>query len=204
MVTTVEFLQILSSAEIGMLRAPLNPFALTAKEFLGFAVEDSEIDTIHSKVNTLSNVKRTIDCRIEELLYCYCLYKKSSHHMWNIPTKLQILNQIGILAPRILRKINALRNRLEHQFEKPSFEEIEDAVDVAQLFIGATENLCFAIMELHVGSVVEPDCIIVIKRDKDEIELQTDSQKQILKIGIQDDWIAVAEILVKKRKSWLP
>jgi len=204
MVATIELLQILSTAEIKILRELLNPFALTAKEFLGFAVEDSEINTIHGKVNTLGNVKRAIDCRIEELLYCYCLHKKSSHHKWNIPTKLQILNQIGILAPRILRKINTLRNRLEHQFEKPSFEEIEDAVDVTQLFIGATENLCYAIMELCVGTVFEPDCIIVIKRNKGEIELQKDSQKQILKIGNQDDWIAIAEILVKKRKAWGP
>jgi hypothetical protein len=143
-----------------------------SKKFLSFAVKDSKMDTIHGKLNALSNAKRAIDCRIEELLYCYCLHKKSNHDKWDMPTKLQILERIGILAPQILRKINTLRNRLEHQFEKPSFEKVEDAIDITQLFIEATENRCCAIMELYVHSVSEPDYVIVIERDKGRIKLQ--------------------------------
>jgi hypothetical protein len=202
METITELLEVLPNASITITRGHLNPYELTAKEFLSFAVEDSKMDTIHGKVNALSNAKRAIDCRIEELLYCYCLHKKSRHDKWDIPTKLQILKRIGILAPQILRKINKLRNRLEHQFEKPSFEKVEDAIDVVQLFIEATENPCWAIMELHTGKVSEPDCVIKIQRDKHFIELQKGSRKKTLEIGTQDDWITIAKLLVAKRKEW--
>jgi hypothetical protein len=54
---------------------------------------------------------------------------------WNIPKKLDFISQSGLLAPRILRKITGLRNRLEHEFAPPSKHQVEDALDVAMLFV---------------------------------------------------------------------
>lgn len=203
MLTATELVQILSKGKgvksfgCGINQATVKPFELSARDFLSFAVEDLKIDSVHGKVNTLSNIKRAIDCRIEELLYCYCLHRKSKHHNWDIPKKLEILTEIGILAPRILRRISTLRNRLEHQFEKPCFEKVEDAVDVGQLFLEATEKLSYPITSLNKGA----NFWINFKRDKDEIELQDGSLKQTLKIGAEDDWLIIAKLLVTKRKD---
>jgi hypothetical protein len=41
------------------------------------------------------------------------------------------------VAPRILNKIVRLRNMLEHEFHLPKKTEVEDAVDVATLFLEA-------------------------------------------------------------------
>ncbi|MEA2075447.1 MAG: hypothetical protein U9O85_06905 [Euryarchaeota archaeon] len=47
----------------------------------------------------------------------------------------------GIIAPQILKKINDKRNLLEHEFKKPSLEQVEDALDVATLFISYASSL---------------------------------------------------------------
>ena len=173
------------------------PFDFSAKDFLSFAFEDVKDRSVRGTVNTLSNVKRAIDCRIEELLFCYCLHVKSKQEHWDIPKKLEILAEIDILAPRILRKISTLRNRLEHQFKEPHLETVEDAVDIGELFLGATEKLCCPITYLNKGA----DFWIRFKRNENEIELQDGSLKRTLKIGAKDDWIVIAKLLVTKRKQ---
>ena len=200
---TTELIQILSKGRgvkgfgCGVNGATAKPFDFCAKNFLSFAFEDLKDDSVRGTVNTLSNVKRAIDCRIEELLFCYCLQVKSKRERWDIPKKINVLAEIGILAPRILRRISSLRNRLEHQFEKPHFEKVEDAVDVAELFLEATEKLCCPITHLNKGA----NFWIKFKRNENEIELQDGSLKRTLKIGSEDDWLAIAKFLVAKRKD---
>ena len=177
--------------------ATVKPFDFSAKDFLSFAFEDLKNSSHRGIVNTLSNVKRSIDCRIEELLFCYCLQVKSKREHWDIPKKLEILAEIGILAPKILRRISTLRNRLEHQFEKPHLEKVEDAVDVGELFLEATEKLCCPIANLNKGA----NFLITFRRYENEIELQDGSLKRALKIGSEDDWLTIAKLLVAKRKD---
>ena len=59
---------------------------------------------------------------------------------WKFPSKMKELNQVGVVAPRILRKINKTRNLLEHEYTLPSKEKVEDAMDVAILFITYTNR----------------------------------------------------------------
>jgi hypothetical protein len=58
---------------------------------------------------------------------------------WNIPRKLDFISQGGVVAPRTLRKVNALRNCLEHDYATPSRQEVEDALDIATLFVSYGE-----------------------------------------------------------------
>jgi len=203
MLSAIELIQILSKGRglrgFGCVvhQATVKPFELSAKDFLGFADKDSKIRSFRGEVNALSNVKRAIDCRIEELLWCYCLHKKSKQDNWNIPTKLEVLGKIGILAPRVLRRISNSRNFLEHEFKKPASNKVDDAVDVGALFLEATEKLCYPITHLNKGA----DFLIRFERDKNQVELQDGSLKQTMKIGAEDDWLEIARLLVTKRKS---
>lgn len=60
---------------------------------------------------------------------------------WNFPNKIKFMQKGGIIAPQILKKINDKRNLLEHEFKKPSLEQVEDALDVATLFISYASSL---------------------------------------------------------------
>ncbi len=109
---------------------------VTPKEYLEFADKDLLVNGNHGLVNSLSNAKRAIDCQITNLLSVLGL--KTSG---NIHTKIQRIEDIGILAPRIIKKVNKIRNLLEHEFYKPTNDEAEDAVDIATLFVEATDKV---------------------------------------------------------------
>ncbi len=112
-------------------------------QFFKFAENDLNSKYEHNLINSLSNIKRAIDCQMDTLLFAFGLYKKSKKEEWNFPRKLEVLNNLGIITPRILGKINQKRNFLEHEYRKPTKEEVEDALDVAALFLAYTQKfLC--------------------------------------------------------------
>jgi hypothetical protein len=49
------------------------------------------------------------------------------------------ISESGFLAPKILHRVNRIRNRLEHEFALPSKQHVEDALDVAMLFVSYGE-----------------------------------------------------------------
>lgn len=117
-------------------RATKRKAFLDPRDFLKFAMEDSLApDRERSRVNCLSNCKRAIDAQIDRLIRRLGFLPLARKQRWNIPKKLDFISQSGLLAPRILRNINRLRNRLEHEFAPPSRRQVEDALDVAMLFV---------------------------------------------------------------------
>jgi hypothetical protein len=118
-------------------------FEITPENFLTFAETDFKKDNKHGHVNALSNAKRAIDCQTDKVLACFGIsYKKKP-----FPEKQDILSKIGIIAPRILRKVVNKRNELEHRYKCPNKSEIEDAIDIAALFIDATNRTLNSFLE---------------------------------------------------------
>lgn len=115
-------------------------FDILPQEFLKYAEIDLTLNHDHKFINALSNSKRALDCQLDLLLLSFGFYKISQKKMWGFPTKLDIIEKIGLLAPRILRKINKQRNLLEHQFVKPTQEQVEDMLDISMLFIASTDK----------------------------------------------------------------
>ena len=109
---------------------------VTPKEYLEFADKDLLLADTHGLVNALSNAKRAINCQITSLLTVLGLQNTG-----DLQTKFQRFQDIGILASRVSKKINKLESLLENQFSKPSLEDAEDAIDIATLFIEATDKV---------------------------------------------------------------
>ncbi|MGN7760513.1 hypothetical protein [Paenibacillus sp. 22594] len=117
------------------------PFDVTPNEYLTFAELDIDLNKEkHSLINALSNAKRAIDCQIDSLLVAFQLYDLAKKKNWNIPKKIEIIKSLGILAPRILNKINSVRNIVEHEFMVPDEEQVVDFVDIVALFLVSTER----------------------------------------------------------------
>jgi hypothetical protein len=53
--------------------------------------------------------------------------------------KLEFISQNGIVAPKILGRVNRLRNRLEHELALPLEQEVDDALEIATLFVSYAE-----------------------------------------------------------------
>jgi len=114
------------------------PFELKAKDFLNFANDDIRGRSLRDTVNALSNIKRSIDCLFDSLLFAVNFLEESKCGRWTFPEKMNFLGEIGTIAPHIIHKINSARNMLEHEFKKPIRKEVETAYDVALLLYHAT------------------------------------------------------------------
>ena len=126
-------------------------YEITPHDFLSFAEKDILQDDVRGFVNGLSNAKRAIDCQVEKLLAGLGLPSARS-----FPKKMALLTELGVIAPRIVTKVVRTRNYLEHEYRKPEKEQVEDAVDVATLFVAALErSLDIFLSEFVVGNLAE-------------------------------------------------
>lgn len=121
--------------------------AFRAAEFLRFAEKDleafdSQNDERHLD-NALSNAKRALHCQIDSILGALGLSTLAEKQNWNFPKKIEMLNSVGILAPRILTKINRARNLLEHAYRHPDHKDVLDFVDIVALFMGSTQTYVY-------------------------------------------------------------
>lgn len=118
----------------------LNPiFDITPQEFIKYAEYDLNLKYDHNIVNALSNAKRALDCQLDTILLVLGYYFLSQKKQWSFPKKIELIKELGIIAPRILKKVIKKRNLLEHQFIKPNKDEVEDFLDISMLFVASTE-----------------------------------------------------------------
>jgi hypothetical protein len=173
---------------------PVKVYDICATDFL----EDSKGKDLRQRVNALGNVKRAIECRVDVILYNYCLHKKSEKEGWNFPEKVEVIQQLGIVAPRILKKINQKRNELEHRYLEPTQDDVDDALDVATLFLAYTDD----IENNSLKKYGTPDDFDIELKIMDGIVRLIDYKnnvRQNVKIDSDDGWIEFAKRLPKFR-----
>lgn len=112
------------------------PFEIRSREFISYANKDLETEEKRGLIGALKNVKSAIDCQVDAILKVLGLKKGR-----NFPQKAEQINQLGLLAPRVLKRIVTMRNRLEHDFSLPERHQLEDAVDIATLFVEITDRI---------------------------------------------------------------
>ncbi len=112
------------------------PYETTSHEFLQIAEKDLEQNSNHGNINALTNAKRAIDCQVEAIIKVLGLKREKQ-----FPQKIERIREIGLIAPRILGRLNKVRNLLEHEFKLPEREKVEDAVDVAHLFVELSHRI---------------------------------------------------------------
>lgn len=112
-------------------------------EFLSYCRQDLNDNSDRGRTNALSNAKRAIECRTDEILKFLYLKHISSKHRWGLPYKLEVLKTFGITAPNVLiNYISSKRNILEHEYVKPkTVEEIQYIADITELFLSASDSI---------------------------------------------------------------
>jgi len=112
---------------------------LTPGAYLEFASADLQASSSRGYVNAFGNIKRAIHLQIDTLLQQYGLFH--NHSRASFPTKLQLLDEIGLLPINILRNLNVERNLVEHAYDTPTAGRVAEAMDVARLILLASERL---------------------------------------------------------------
>ena len=167
--------------DIDFVKIPL--FEISPKKFLIFAKSDFKDNNEKGLINALSNAKRAISNRMDEIIKLSCLQKISSKKRWNIPRKMDKLNTIGIFVPRLLKKnITSKRNLLEHEYIIPvDSQEVEDVIEIAELFLASTEKY------VELGLLVAIDFFghtcVIFNIMSEQIEIYTKKHEEIIDLS---------------------
>ena len=140
-------LQRLSPDEVGAymwsgLRMRKDP--LSASNLLDFAIADLKDGDVAASasprhlVNALSNAKKALHLRLEDV--CLGFGCGSLKSVKSFPKLIAYARNCGVVAPRVLERLNSRRNMVEHEFDVPKKEDVENFVDVVQLFLAATDR----------------------------------------------------------------
>jgi hypothetical protein len=128
-------------------RGILPPFDIKAKDFLNFGQNNQKLHYPDWEIDCLSNAKRAISCQLDSLLYAFGL---ANYAEYSFPKKIELIRDLEIVAPSMLKKINTYRNYLEHDYVRPGVREAEDALEIAELFLAYTDRFINSIWD-YVG-----------------------------------------------------
>ncbi len=132
---------------------------ISPEKYLAYAFDDlDESASERSSINAVSNAKRALHLQIQILTEALGGNAFGLNQRSNFPKLLKFCEECGISTPRIIKKLNAKRNKVEHEYYSPSREESEDFVDIVGLFFSATIRLlhCFPTsMEFSKGKLVD-------------------------------------------------
>ncbi|MBU9268641.1 hypothetical protein [Burkholderia gladioli] len=112
---------------------------ISAEQYLKFAENDlSDGESERHLINALTNAKRALHLRMEDV--CLGFGFASYGGMRSFPRMVEFIARVGVTAPRILNRLNQLRNQVEHEYLVPSRSEVETFIDVTSLFAASTQR----------------------------------------------------------------
>lgn len=118
----------------------LPDYEIHPREFLEYAeAELSDLQSNRSVINCISNLKRAIDCQIDIFLYSLNLFNYYKKKRLGIDRKLGFIEKCGMFSKYSLSRINAIRNKLEHEYKTPKIDDIYVYFDIVSAFISTLE-----------------------------------------------------------------
>jgi hypothetical protein len=145
-------------------------FAIDAEDFLQQAEDDYDLGGNSALLNAVSNAKRAIHAQIDAVLSALG-YNISNR---GIERKMVLFGELGFVTPRILKRVNDARNILEHEYAMPTMEQVQEAIDLATLFVNATRR----------HTVLWEHEILIGNRD---LQFEDSTFSRVLSISFQHD-----------------
>ena len=118
-------------------RSSASDWQIEARQSLRFAEDELDKGTPQSVINAVSHLKRAADWQLEKFVEYYNLRPRKGS--LSVPRKLQFLEDAGLFSARSLRRLNEIRNRLEHDFEHPKLPDLAIYYDLVQAFVSVIE-----------------------------------------------------------------
>lgn len=121
-----------------------------------FAMQDlAEPDSPRTRINAISNAKRAFHLQIELLTDALGFDRSNHRRPGAFPARVDFAALCGVVTPRIMSKLNKLRNEVEHEYVQPLRDTADDFVDVVALYVDASDKYVRSfpvIRELYVGN----------------------------------------------------
>jgi hypothetical protein len=120
--------------------------------YVDFAKQDIGNSGHRGSVNAVSNAKRALHLQVDIICAALGFNKLPKREKKKFPQKIQFLNQSGVLAPRVILRLNQHRNLIEHEYHVPARKEAEDYVDIVELFLESTNTIITSFpVQTHFG-----------------------------------------------------
>lgn len=101
-----------------------NKRELLDTDYLEFATRDlADGQDERRVINAVSNAKRALHLCVDYLVKSLGGYSGACKPTSSFPQKINFCRRCGIASPRIVEKINHLRNKLEHEYYVPNQSE---------------------------------------------------------------------------------
>ncbi|BDA80208.1 hypothetical protein LPTSP3_g31380 [Leptospira kobayashii] len=132
----------------GMIRELPN-FEISAYEYLYFAelnLNDfyrvqSETQKTERLISCISNLKRAIENQIDSVFYVFNILPIFQKRNLGINKKLEFFGSSGIFRSNSIKKLIAIRNKIEHDYSKPDIQDLEISYELVSNFISILSNL---------------------------------------------------------------
>jgi hypothetical protein len=173
-------------------------------DYLEFAQQDIETDSEpRNIINAVGNAKRALHLQVDTICIGYG-YKSKSR---DFPPKLDFLQDIGIVAPRILKRVNKIRNRIEHDYSSPTIDEANDFIDIVELFLYATLNFVRFFPDktvFEIGYDVEAEAKEKGFPQDIEVILEKNIGRLLVRVDSQDENILVStQVGQSEHSEWI-
>ena len=128
----------------------LNIDGIKPYEYLMFAKEEAESNTVNGNINSIQNIKKCNHLLVEKLFYMLGL--GNIYYKTKFPKNLDVLKQVGAFPIHLLKKLNSLRNVVEHEYKSIDNSTVLELVDYTEVFYRLCHNyLKQLVVGLHVG-----------------------------------------------------
>ena len=117
------------------------PFQLMPQDYLAYATEAINSPTDANRINCIAHLKRAAECQADTFLHVLSLAKHSQTR--NFPLKMATISKLNIMPARSLTKLNAVRNKMEHEYSVPDIDDLELYFDLVAGFVAALEGAIF-------------------------------------------------------------
>jgi len=118
----------------------LPKFEISPREYLKFAEEELNRGSLASLINCIAHLKHAMDSQIDIFLYSINLLEEFKKKRLSFPKKIEFIEKIGIFRSKSLKKLNLIRNKMEHEYKKPTIEELDLYFDLVFSFIISLEQ----------------------------------------------------------------
>jgi len=119
-------------ADSGSIHFELPKYEISPNRFLEFAEIDLKDDSVKGKVNTVSNLKRALDCQLDMFFETLNLKKIFDKYNLKFEKKTIFLADVGMFPNQSINKLNKIRNKMEHHYETPAMEDLNVYYELVQ------------------------------------------------------------------------
>lgn len=99
-------------------------YDISSEEFLYFAENAIASETKEGIVNTISNLKRALDCEMDMFFESISVKRIFDKKNLKFEKKSQFLADIGLFPIQTINKLNFMTNKLEHEYKTPEIYDL--------------------------------------------------------------------------------